>query len=61
MALGGMVAGLVAARRRGLYNKMTAVLIGVGGKFAEIDVIHFAIYVLDNYLNYGRYWSVVLS
>ncbi|XP_046638222.1 uncharacterized protein LOC124316363 [Daphnia pulicaria] len=31
MALGGMVAGLVAARRRGLYNKMTAVLIGVGG------------------------------
>jgi hypothetical protein len=32
MAVGGMVAGLVAARRKGLYNKMTTVLIGLGGK-----------------------------
>ncbi|KZS14833.1 putative MICOS complex subunit [Daphnia magna] len=31
MALGGMVTGLIAARRRGLFNKVSSLLIGLGG------------------------------
>ena len=27
-----MVAGLIAARRKGLYKKMTTLMIGLGGK-----------------------------
>lgn len=39
MAVGGMVTGLVAARRRGLFKKVTSLLIGLGGKFAEIYIV----------------------
>ncbi|XP_059351809.1 uncharacterized protein LOC130690438 isoform X2 [Daphnia carinata] len=31
LALGGMVTGLIAARRRGLFNKISSLLIGLGG------------------------------
>lgn len=39
MALGGMVTGLIAARRRGLFNKVSSLLIGLGGKSHFVGLI----------------------
>jgi hypothetical protein len=43
MAVGGMVAGLIAARRKGLYKKMTTLMIGLGGKIC-INLCFFPYY-----------------
>lgn len=37
MALGGIVTGLIAAKRRGWYNKMSSLLIGLGGKSRSVS------------------------
>ena len=51
MAVGGMVAGLIAARRKGLYKKMTTLMSGLGGKIC-INLCFFPLILLV-FINIG--------